>query len=830
MASNPLNRIQSLIDSGRIDYNMLNSQSRAMFKAPETEEEKRKKALAAQAQTKAVEQNQNVANMFTTASSRKITNGVDPALAKVTTFDRVKAGALPGIKKAADFAVTRIPSALAGANIEAERAADRGVGEWSREGFNAGLQGFKKGITGQEKYKFTDYLTEKGWEGDGTGKNLVGGALEMASNPFMAMLPGMKIAGKLGVTNPIAKTALGSAISGGTYGTAEGIAQGEDLKGIGKSAALNALLWSGTELGMKGAAKALGEGAQQTSKYLNAPKAGEVLKPTNVLKDRPTNLMAQLQEKSPFYDDSLFGMGDEAVANVEQSEAPQTTQTLNEWLQNKQAKGEAPIMPQGNSDNSLLTKMQKQWNTPVNAVQGPPKPPMARPTILDRGVDTAKIPDRYPLPDVSNLEGKVWAALSPEQQAARLQAEALAKVQAENAPRLPNVRASKDMTAQQRENRVLSPQDMLTANKVRDIGTAAGNLPKADPYNVLIADEVARMKAELGGVSKYMPNGQDGLMQRASLNPKWYRDFWKAQGRAPNASELRTRAIDNLRNGVDDIPANTEFLKMEKQMQTGKQMPEDWQNIEQVIKEIDNNDAYSWQEKAQAIRELRGEQDRLLAGQNNPQPLDKASTGDSISSRLIQSGDEAMQRVRDRNAAYSNPNAEHFIPRNPVDDLKDLAIIGAAKIAKTGLNFDTWQKAMIKELGKEGKIYEPALKHLWEHSQALASGGSTVIKYGGKNIAVSLEKNMGGIVSQAANEKTTTGQNGGKAGKLPGIKQKADDWNHIVSKTDKNKASAKNIVDNVYNKVFDDLNRLKQVDEGAYTLALNAREAGGIAK
>ena len=36
------------------------------------------------------------------------------------------------------------PNALAGANIEAEKASNAGISEWSAEGFKAGLEGFKR--------------------------------------------------------------------------------------------------------------------------------------------------------------------------------------------------------------------------------------------------------------------------------------------------------------------------------------------------------------------------------------------------------------------------------------------------------------------------------------------------------------------------------------------------------------------------------------------------------------------------------------------------------------------------------------------------------------
>lgn len=84
-----------------------------------------------------------------------------------------------------------VPNALAGANIEAEKASNAGISEWSAEGFKAGLEGFKKGITGQKDYSYEEYLTEAGMD-DGTSKQALALALELASNPLSRV--GAKVA------------------------------------------------------------------------------------------------------------------------------------------------------------------------------------------------------------------------------------------------------------------------------------------------------------------------------------------------------------------------------------------------------------------------------------------------------------------------------------------------------------------------------------------------------------------------------------------------------------------------------------------------------------
>ena len=81
-----------------------------------------------------------------------------------------------------------------------------------------------------------------------------------------------------------------------------------------------------------------------------------------------------------------------------------------------------------------------------------------------------------------------------------------------------------------------------------DIGDPVylSNLEKQ--YNDMIKNEVALLKDEIQGVTKYRPV-EDGPLLRASENPQWYREFWAKNGRAPREGEYRNMAINNLIEG-----------------------------------------------------------------------------------------------------------------------------------------------------------------------------------------------------------------------------------------------------------------------------------------
>lgn len=265
-------------------------------------------------------------------------------------------------------------------------------------------------------------------------------------------------------------------------------------------------------------------------------------------------------------------------------------------------------------DNLLLNQMR-------NTFEGIPNrepTPLPRVPALNRNVDMASLPNKYPLPDVGNLEGKAW----------------------------------NNMTWQERNNRIHPPEELVTVNKINSADKIGASLPKGDPYNKLIAEEINRLKSEgkqgvvKGGIGFSNEGEVVNRWGNMSLNPKWYQELYKAninekypKGRPPTAEQYKKLAIENLRNGTEHydgtpIPANAEFLALERGMQTGKQMPEEWTNLEKIINVINENKEYSYSEKAQAIAQLRAEQDRFLSQVEQPATLPQAAAGDNMGNRL----------------------------------------------------------------------------------------------------------------------------------------------------------------------------------------------------
>jgi hypothetical protein len=83
-----------------------------------------------------------------------------------------------------------------------------------------------------------------------------------------------------------------------------------------------------------------------------------------------------------------------------------------------------------------------------------------------------------------------------------------------------------------------------------------------------------------------------------------------------------------------------------------------------------------------------------------------------ISERLQDTADAAMQRIRDRGTLSGSKLSAGV----PVDDLADMAIWGAAKIAKGTVDFAKWSKEMIADAGE---AIRPHLQDLWDKAQKI---------------------------------------------------------------------------------------------------------------
>jgi len=175
------------------------------------------------------------------------------------------------LQKATDIVFNRLPSALAGGLIESARAREeQGISEWSPKAIAAGAKGFGRGLTGKERYSYSDWLGEDWGVPEGPTQELTGGMLDIMTSPggMGSLKIGNTLLGKTGTkaleaaTNQAAKKGLletgkkltrdaaGVGIGGGLYEGGSTFGETGNIPESMKSAGEGAAMWFATDLGL----------------------------------------------------------------------------------------------------------------------------------------------------------------------------------------------------------------------------------------------------------------------------------------------------------------------------------------------------------------------------------------------------------------------------------------------------------------------------------------------------------------------------------------------------------------------------------------------------
>ena len=378
--------MQQKIDEGNMDYNSLGPTAQN-FLTPLSDQQQQDSIAT-----------YNIDQADQTAKNRRTVDGVDPALANVSGFDQFVANAEGDNPWAQEHPT--ITKVLAAPGYAMQTVADllpQPVQDWAN----------RAGQTGGEVMTMADNpnkaTTGNRW-GD-ISADLAGGLMGFAANPS----PG-------GVESMGAKLWQGAESAIG--------------KGLTKIAP-EAPQLAQTALKVGGATIPY----ELTNSYVNDrainPMEMGTAAGSNVLLAGITHGLGRLGKRTEAPDENEFwDMATPEVAAPEVARANPLKTNL-------------PFMPEGYADKRLLNNMRQEWNKPTPE-------PLPRPKAMNRDVDMAALPDQYPLPDVSNLEGKAWDALTPTQQAARLQSDAVAKILAEN-PSISFEQGIKELSRRQKE-------------------------------------------------------------------------------------------------------------------------------------------------------------------------------------------------------------------------------------------------------------------------------------------------------------------------------------------------------------------------------------------
>jgi len=662
----------------------------------------------------------NIEQAGGTRNRRKEVDGVDPALANVdpslyedSDFDQFVNQANP------EFVANHptLSKVLAAPGYALQSIADelpQGLQDWAN----------RVGQTGGEVMTMTDNpdkATTGNWLGDttadllGFGAGLIanpgGGAVSLGGGAMKAadyaLLPASaKLAGlaEKGILGKGATRAIHGATAGAAYGGVEGLGDNEGLSGIAKTAGKEALTFGLAEPLLGGAGDLIGKGIKVVR--------GKLGKGATKVTDTASEAVNEVDDIIP--EDPGMDFPDD-LSNIN-----------------------LPFMPNGyKGDNRLLVSMQKEWN------KSTPEP-MPRPETLNRNIDTSSLPDQYPLPDMSNLEGKALANRAKNQQLALPGEQPLALTEGktpnwEYGTGEINPEYQLQQLARQQKQAVTTEQGQLGKGARPNVTVQ----PSADPaylnkiegkYNQLINDEVARMKDELGGVVKYMPDEQNGPLLRASLNAKWYQDFWHNNGRSPREGEYRDMAIKNLIEGTDSelsgtLPASEEFNQILSELSRGQKLPNEWHGLQKTINEVAATDTAG---QGEGLKSLAND---MLAEQKRIEPYGLTKNLD----RLTEIENKARQGMKDyMDYRKQYPDAVGVISKD-AEFVKNAVILGSVKLARQGIKYAEWSKAMLAEIPT---LSEKQLAYIWHRSQELLSKGTSVLKVSGNEVPVMLDENI----------------------------------------------------------------------------------------
>ena len=178
--------------------------------------------------------------------------------------------------------------------------------------------------------------------------------------------------------------------------------------------------------------------------------------------------------------------------------------------------------------------------------------------------------------------------------------------------------------------------------------------------------------------------------------------------------------------------------------------------------------------------------------------------------------------------------------QNPLDDLKDLIIIGAAKIAKKGITYSQWAKEMLAEYGQ---LSEKQLAYVWHRGKELATKGEVTLSYQGQEIPIRMNEVNTNLGKGAVKSVAAANLNKGK-----GVNAATTEYNtaeSIKSYSEiQNSVNVPETIKQAYRKTVDRFNVLNDVDrylqkrtgkklndkDRLYLMGTNTTSSGGMAQ
>jgi hypothetical protein len=235
------------------------------------------------------------------------------------------------------------------------------------------------------------------------------------------------------------------------------------------------------------------------------------------------------------------------------------------------------------------------------------------------------------------------------------------------------------------------------------------------------AAPAAATAAPPAAVPPVFPPGVNPAQQLAEMMPEFAAEPPAAGLRAPTASEVRVETLAKAL-AAGDIPTSelarlphitdAELLLEDLARAHGEARPTAAE-LPQIVDRVRQLRGEKPLEKGAGEAAYQEQQARI-----EPPTAGAAAEAPSLSETLDNAANAALERMRQR-GTFSGTKLNAGIP---VEDMKDMAIWGAAKLAKGTVDFAKWSREILAEAGPAAAQIKPYLQNLYEQSQKAYAG------------------------------------------------------------------------------------------------------------
>ncbi|MEC0231188.1 hypothetical protein [Paenibacillus alba] len=252
-----------------------------------------------------------------------------------------------------------------------------------------------------------------------------------------------------------------------------------------------------------------------------------------------------------------------------------------------------------------------------------------------------------------------------------------------------------------------SAEKAATAQRLIDHFNSQGNYQRAVDIAEKVAEEATNSGQAIQALSLFNRLTPDGVLYRAqriakninTSSPVWAKKVEVTEAMGKNIKELSD--VTQRMTGVKDI--SNDVMNILERAKAGEKLGE--------------SDSATLKRFVTESKQFIQETSKPPKAPKPPQQIKDARVRDNVLSFLEQKEKEALERRAGRRNRFNS---------TPLDEWADMAIIGAAKLARGTVKFADWSEQMIRDLGEEvrphlGNLYERAREAFEQSSKKVTA-------------------------------------------------------------------------------------------------------------